>query len=72
MARLPGISELHSRIVFSATIDLDDVPQPLNCQVLSLPDLPRPVINQIVLRQGDYFSEPLESNEFEKRIRIAQ
>ncbi|MCO6457599.1 MAG: ABC transporter permease [Pirellulaceae bacterium] len=57
VGRVPGVEELRSRIVFSATVDLEAVPQPLNCQVISLPDRPGPVINDIVLRQGGYFSE---------------
>ncbi|MCE9544905.1 MAG: ABC transporter permease [Planctomycetia bacterium] len=57
VAELPGVSEIRSRIQFMATVDLEDVAEPLNGLVLSLPDRQQPVINDIVLRQGGYFSD---------------
>lgn len=58
---LPGVSELNARIQFSATVDLPDVPEPLNATVLSLPDTRKPVLNDIVLRRGGYFTERREN-----------
>lgn len=57
LAESPGISELRSRIQFYATVDLDRVAEPLNGLVLSLPDVREPVINDIVLKRGGYFTE---------------
>ena len=54
---LKGVAELRSRIQFAATIDIPDVPEPLNAQVLSLPDIRKPVINDIVLCRGGYFTQ---------------
>ncbi len=54
---LSGISEVRTRIRFMATVDMANVPEPVNGAVLSLPDRRQPVINGIVLRQGDYFSD---------------
>ena len=56
VAKLPGVTELRSRIQFGVTVDLPNVIKPLNGQVVSLPDERRPVINDIVLKRGSYFS----------------
>lgn len=53
----PGIGEFHTRITFPATVDLDDTPEVLNGQVISLPDRQTPVLNDILLRQGGYFTD---------------
>ena len=58
---LPGVTELQPRIHFFATVDLGNVPAPLNGVVLSLPDLRKPIINDIVLKRGDYFTENREN-----------
>jgi len=57
LEELQGITHVRSRIQFRATVDLEDVPKPINALVLSLPDQRQPVINDIILRNGDYFSE---------------
>ncbi len=54
---IPGITEIRSRIRFMATVDLEDFAEPVSGTVLSLPDREAPVINNIVLRRGDYFTE---------------
>jgi len=56
LARLPGISEIRARIHSFATVDLDRIEEPLNGLVLSLPDRQRPVINDVVLKRGGYFT----------------
>ncbi|MHC4413806.1 MAG: ABC transporter permease [Planctomycetota bacterium] len=56
LAEWPGVAEVRPRIVFDAVIDLNHVAKPLNGQVISLPDAPRPIINGIVLRRGSYFT----------------
>lgn len=62
VARLPGVTEIRPRIQFYATVDLPEVEAPLNGLVLSLPDRRRPIINDIVLRKGGYFT-PTRENE---------
>ena len=52
-----GISELRPRITFLATADLEGVAKPLSGWVVSLPATPTPVINNIVLRRGSYFTD---------------
>lgn len=57
LAQLPGVIEIRPRVQFLATVDLERAPEPLNGIVLSLPDRREPVINDIVLRRGGYFSD---------------
>lgn len=57
IAALPGITELRPRITFQVTADLQNVLKPIAGQAISLPDRPAPVINNIMLRRGTYFSE---------------
>lgn len=57
LEKIPGITQITPRIQFAATVDLEDVPKPINSLVLSLPDTRQPVINDIVLKQGDYFTD---------------
>ena len=54
---LPGISELRPRIQFFCTVDLPQARDPINGLVLSMPDLRQPVINDVVLKRGGYFTE---------------
>ncbi|MBI2480974.1 MAG: ABC transporter permease, partial [Planctomycetia bacterium] len=54
---IPGITEIRSRIRFMANVDLEDFAEPVSGMVLSLPDRKQPVINNIVLRSGDYFTD---------------
>src|SRR5688572_14274001 len=50
IAALPGVIEIRPRIQFYATVDLERKPSLLNGLVLSLPDEPRPVLNNIVMK----------------------
>ena len=61
LANLRGVAEIQSRIQFFATVDLDDAVKPLNGLILSLPDRREPILNDIVLRRGGYFSDRREN-----------
>jgi putative ABC transport system permease protein len=52
-----GLEEVRSRIQFFAIADLPHAKKPISGQVLSLPDHPRSVINDIYLRTGSYFTD---------------
>lgn len=54
---IPGISELRHRIVFPVIINLDGVERPISGRIMTLPDHPQPILNNIVLRRGDYFTD---------------
>jgi putative ABC transport system permease protein len=61
VAELPGVAAIRPRIGFYATVDLAGVVKPLNGLVLSLPNRREPVINDVVLRRGGYFSDRREN-----------
>ncbi len=54
---VPGVTAIRPRIQFFATVDLERVPVPLNGLVLSLPDQREPIINDIVIQSGGYFTD---------------
>ncbi len=53
---IPGVMELQPRILFEVTADIEGVLKPIAGQVVSLPDEPAPVINNILIRRGGYFT----------------
>lgn len=57
LERLPGVAEIRPRIQSFVTVDLDHVQEPLNGLVLSLPDRREPVIDDILLVRGGYFTD---------------
>ncbi|MEX0939042.1 MAG: ABC transporter permease [Pirellulales bacterium] len=57
LEEIRGVVEIRPRIRFIATVALEGVEKPLNGEVLSLPDDPRPIINDIVMRSGGYFTD---------------
>ncbi len=61
VAELPGVAEIRPRIQFFSTVDLDTTPEPLNALVLSMPDRHEPVLNDIVLERGGYFTDRREN-----------
>jgi putative ABC transport system permease protein len=76
LANLPGVTGIRPRIQFFATVDLERVATPLNGLVLSLPDAREPMINDIVIQSGGYFTdrrdnEVIVNAAFARRHRIA-
>ena len=72
LAKVHGVTGLRPRIQFFATVDLERVRAPLNALVLSLPDRREPIINDIVLESGGYFTdrrgnEVIVNNAFARR-----
>jgi len=57
---MPGITELRPRIVFHTTVDLESVDRPLSGMLLSLPPTPKPILNNVVVREGSYFTDSLQ------------
>ena len=53
---IPGIADLDARIQFRATVVLPDIEEPVNAVLLSLPDERSPMLNDIVMRSGSYFT----------------
>lgn len=61
IATFPEVTDIRTRIQFFATVDLPNARELLNGQVLSLPDRRQPIINDIVLRRGSYFTVEREN-----------
>jgi putative ABC transport system permease protein len=57
IGRVHGVSEFLPRISFLAPVDLEDELKPLSGVVISMPDIRRPLINDILLKSGGYFTE---------------
>ncbi len=57
LAEVRGVTAIRPRIQFFATVDLERVPVPLNGLVMSLPDEREPIINDIVIQSGGYFTD---------------
>jgi len=56
VSSIPGVAEIQPRIQFSATVDLEENQEPITAMVISLPESRDTPLNDIVLRQGDYFT----------------
>ena len=61
LSRVPGVSDLRHRISYPVIVDLRGADQPLSGKLLSLPDQPEPVINNIIIRSGSYFTGEREN-----------
>jgi len=77
LAELPGVVEIRPRIQFNVVVDLEGAierragpglwqarertARPLNGMVLSLPDRREPVLSDVVLRRGSYFTDRREN-----------
>lgn len=51
---IPGVDAADSRVTFLATLDLDDSGIPAQGRFVSLPEVGRPKLNDIVIREGRY------------------
>lgn len=53
---IPGVNAVDTRISFLATLDLDEEGIPARGLFISLPELGRPVLNDIVVKRGRYIA----------------
>ena len=56
LRRVNGVASLRQRLTYPVVVDLEGVAAPVGGLLLSLPDVRRPVINDIMLKSGQYFS----------------
>jgi len=61
LADIPGVAAIRPRIRFAATVSLAGVQKPLNGMVLSMPDRREPVLADLIVRQGGYFTDRREN-----------
>ena len=57
LAAMPEVAEIRPRIGEYVAVDLPGVAEPLSGLVLSLPDRRGPILDDVVLRQGGYFTD---------------
>lgn len=51
---IPGVNAVDTRVNFQATLDLEEEGIPARGQFLSVPEIGRPLLNDIVIKQGRY------------------
>ncbi len=56
-AQTPNVAIVRGRVKYDVLVDLPHVPQPIAGQVISMPARRRPVLNDILLRSGAWFSD---------------
>jgi putative ABC transport system permease protein len=62
IALIPGVSQVQTRIVAHATLDVSGMTDPAVARLVSIPDRPTPGLNAIYLRAGRYV-EPWRARE---------
>ncbi len=53
---IPGVATVRSRLQFFVTVDLQTEPSIINGQVISMPSHHQPVLNDLVMKHGGYFT----------------
>ncbi|MBI5640069.1 MAG: ABC transporter permease [Nitrospirae bacterium] len=49
---IPGVDRMETRVVADVKLDIRDFPEPVTARLVSLPDVGRPLLNRIFLRNG--------------------
>ncbi len=49
---IPGVATVETRIVDTAILDIEGMPEPATARLVSLPEIGDPVLNQLYMRQG--------------------
>jgi putative ABC transport system permease protein len=58
---IPGVQQVQTLVVAAAKFDLEDYPDPVAGQIVSIPDHGQPLLNQLYLRRGRLVAEGRES-----------
>ena len=51
---IPGVGQVRTRVVVDVTLDVPGLDEPASGRLISMPDRPRPVLNNIYIRRGRY------------------
>jgi putative ABC transport system permease protein len=62
IAEIPGVAQVRTRVVVQVTLDVPGLDEPASGRLVSIPDLPRPMLNDLSLRAGRYV-EPQRDDE---------
>ena len=59
---IPGVAQVRTRVAMPVTLDVPGLPEPATGRLVSIPERPRPMINDLFLRRGRYI-EPDRDDE---------
>ncbi|PSB05702.1 ABC transporter permease [filamentous cyanobacterium CCP2] len=51
---IPGVAQVQTRVVVDVTLDLPDRPEPVTGRLISIPEQPIPMLNDVHISQGRY------------------
>ena len=54
IAEIPGIAQVRTRVVLQVTLDVPGLAEPASGRLVSIPERPRPMLNDLSLRAGRY------------------
>ncbi len=54
IAEIPGVADLETRVVVPVNLDVAGLPEPATGRLISIPGRRRPMLNDLVLREGRY------------------
>jgi len=59
---IPGVAQVRTRVTMQVILDVPGFPEPATGRLVSIPERPRPMINDLFLRRGRYI-EPTRDDE---------
>jgi len=59
---IPGVAQVRTRVTMQVILDVPGLPEPATGRLVSIPERPRPMINDLFLRRGRYI-EPKRDDE---------
>lgn len=62
IAEIPGVAQVRTRVVVQVTLDVPGLDEPASGRLVSIPEQPRPMLNDLILRAGRYV-EPGRADE---------
>src|SRR5512147_969904 len=62
IAEIPGVAQVQTRVVVQVTLDIPGLDDPASGRLVSIPERPQPMLNDLSLRAGRYV-EPGSSDE---------
>ena len=54
IAEIPGVAQVRTRVVIQVTLDVPGLAEPASGRLVSIPERPRPMLNDLSLRAGRY------------------
>lgn len=54
IAEIPGVAQVQTRVVLQVTLDVPGLAEPASGRLVSIPERPRPMLNDLSLRAGRY------------------